>query len=119
MPENLDTSAAAGGGVEPLPSSAMATAYWIAIYRSISDLDRHAQYARIAGPAIAAAGGRFLARSSEFTSLSPDSAVRVVLIEFPSHEAALQTYRSDEYQRACAVLGDAVERDVRIVTALD
>lgn len=97
----------------------MATAYWIAIYRSISDLDRHAQYARIAGPAIAAAGGRFLARSSEFTSLSRDSAVRVVLIEFPSHEAALQTYRSDEYQRACAVLGDAVERDVRIVTALD
>lgn len=97
----------------------MAKAYWIAIYQSISDLGRHKQYAEIASPAIAAAGGRFLARSGEFTSLYPDSAVRVVLIEFPSHEAALDTYRSDEYQRACAVLGDAVEREVRIVTALE
>ena len=97
----------------------MAKAYWIAIYQSISDPSRHAQYAEIAGPAIAAAGGRFLARSGEFISLYPDSAVRVVLIEFPSHEAALTTYHSDEYQRACTVLGDAVQRDVRIVTALD
>lgn len=97
----------------------MAKAYWIAIYKSISDPSRHAQYGEIAKPAIAAAGGQFLARSSDFTSLYPDSAVRVVLIEFPSHEAALEAYNSDEYQRACAVLGDAVERDVRIVTALD
>lgn len=97
----------------------MAKAYWIAIYKSISDPSRHAQYAEIAGPAIAAAGGQFLARSSEFTSLHPDTAVRVVLIEFPSHEVALTTYHSDEYQRACTVLGDAVERDVRIVTALE
>lgn len=97
----------------------MAKAYWMAIYKSISDPSRHAQYAEIAKPAIAAAGGQFLARSSEFTSLYPDSAVRVVLIEFPSHEAALDAYNSDEYQRACTVLGDAVEREVRIVTALD
>lgn len=97
----------------------MAKAYWIATYNSISDASRHAQYAQIAGPAIAAAGGRFLARSSDFTSLYPDTAVRVVLIEFPSHEAALNTYRSAEYQRACSVLGDAVDREIRIVDALD
>jgi uncharacterized protein (DUF1330 family) len=97
----------------------MASAYWIAIYRSISDPQRHKQYAEIAGPAIAAAGGEFLARSGEFTSLYPDSAVRIVLIQFPSHQAALDCYHSEEYQRACAVLGDAVEREVRIVDALE
>ncbi len=97
----------------------MAKAYWIAIYKSISDPDKHVRYAEIAGPAIAAEGGQFLARSGEFTSLYPDTAVRVVLIEFPSHEAALNAYNSDEYQRACTVLDGAVEREVRIVNALE
>ena len=97
----------------------MASAYWIAIYNSISDPQRHKQYAEIAAAPIAAAGGTILARSGEFTSLYPDSAVRIVLIEFPSHQAALDSYHSDEYQRACAVLGDAVEREVRIVDALE
>src|SRR5256885_10616426 len=36
--------------------------YWIAFYRSISNPDALAAYAKLAGPAIAAAGGRFFAR---------------------------------------------------------
>ena len=40
----------------------MAKAYWIAFYHSISDTDAMAAYAKLAGPAIQAAGGRFLAR---------------------------------------------------------
>ena len=42
----------------------MAKAYWVACYRSISDPDALAAYAKLAGPAIAAAGGRFLARGN-------------------------------------------------------
>ena len=38
----------------------MAKAYWVATYRSISDPDALAGYAKLAGPAIQAAGGRFL-----------------------------------------------------------
>ena len=41
----------------------MAKAYWIGCYRSISDPAALAEYAKLAGPAIIAAGGRFLARS--------------------------------------------------------
>src|SRR5437763_890755 len=44
------------------PEEPMAKAYWIACYRSISNPDALAAYAKLAGPAIAAGGGRFLAR---------------------------------------------------------
>ena len=40
----------------------MAKAYWIATYRSIDDPEALAAYAKLAGPALQAAGGRFLAR---------------------------------------------------------
>jgi uncharacterized protein (DUF1330 family) len=42
----------------------MAKAYWVATYRSISDPEALAGYAKLAGPAIMAAGGRFLARGN-------------------------------------------------------
>ena len=40
----------------------MAKAYWVSVYRSISNEDKFAAYAKLAGPALTAAGGRFLAR---------------------------------------------------------
>ena len=40
----------------------MAKAYWVTTYRQINDPDKLAVYAQLAGPAISAGGGRFLAR---------------------------------------------------------
>lgn len=40
-----------------------------------------------------------------------------MVIEFDSAERAVAAYESDEYQHALRVLGDAAERDVRIVEA--
>ena len=40
----------------------MAKGYWVTSYRSISDPDKLAAYAALAGPAIAPFGGRYLAR---------------------------------------------------------
>jgi uncharacterized protein (DUF1330 family) len=40
----------------------MSKAYWIGCYRSVSNPTALAEYAKLAGPAIQAAGGRFLAR---------------------------------------------------------
>jgi len=40
----------------------VAEAYWIATYRSIRNPYALAAYAKIAGPAIQASGGRFLVR---------------------------------------------------------
>ena len=44
---------------------------------------------------------------------------RTVVVEFLSHEAALNAYESEDYQRALAALGDGAERDVRIVEGVE
>jgi uncharacterized protein (DUF1330 family) len=93
----------------------MAKAYWIATYRSISNPDALAAYAKIAGPALAAAGGRFLARGNAAKAYEAGVPQRVVLIEFDSVERAVAAHDSAEYQAALKVLGKAVDRDLRIV----
>jgi uncharacterized protein (DUF1330 family) len=42
----------------------MAKAYWVVCYRAIKNPDKLAAYAKLAGPAIQAAGGRFLVRGT-------------------------------------------------------
>src|SRR3954470_8002265 len=93
----------------------MARGYWIAFYRSVSDPDALAAYAKLAGPAIAAAGGRFLARGNAAKAYEAGIAQRVVLIEFDSVERAVATHDNEAYQAALKVLGKAAERDLRIV----
>src|ERR1700730_6013686 len=96
----------------------MAKGYWIAFYRSISDPDALAAYAKIAGPALAAAGGRFLARGNAAKAYEGGVPQRVVLIEFDSVDRAVAAHDSAEYQAALKVLGNAVDRDLRIVEGL-
>jgi uncharacterized protein (DUF1330 family) len=93
----------------------MAKAYWVACYRSISNPDALAEYAKLAGPAITAAGGRFLARGQAAKAYEAGVAQRVVIIEFESLDAAIAAHDSEGYQKA---LGNAAERDLRIVEGL-
>jgi uncharacterized protein (DUF1330 family) len=90
-------------------------AYWINTFTAIRDEDRLRQYIELAGPAMLAAGGRFLARGVPTYALEGASGLRTTVIEFPSAEAALAAYRSSAYQRALEVLGDAAEREIRIM----
>ena len=93
----------------------MANAYWVCTYRSIKDADKLAAYAKLAGPAITAGGGRFLARGLPAEVYEHGLQQRVVLIEFDSVEQAKATHDSPDYQVALAALGDGVERDLRII----
>ena len=93
----------------------MAKAYWIAAYRSIKDPAALAEYAKLAGPAIWAAGGRNLVRGNPATTLEAGLNLRTVVIEFDSVESAIAAYNSPAYQAARKLLGDTVERDIRIV----
>jgi uncharacterized protein (DUF1330 family) len=93
----------------------MPKGYWVACYRSISNPDALAAYAKIAAPAIAAAGGRFLARGNAAKAYEAGIAQRVVLIEFDSVERAIAAHDGEAYQAALKVLGKAVDRDLRIV----
>jgi len=93
----------------------MARAYWIATYRSIKNPDALAAYAKDAGPALQAAGGRFVARGMPAKTFELGVMQRVVLIEFDSVEQATAAYNSPAYQAAHKKLEGAVERDIRIV----
>jgi uncharacterized protein (DUF1330 family) len=97
----------------------MAKTYWIASYRSVSDPDALAAYAKLALPAIQAAGGRFLARGVPDAVYEQGLAQRTVLIEFDSLEQAKAAYDSPAYREALAVLGDAAERDIRVIQAAE
>jgi len=96
----------------------MAKGYWITCYRSVSDPAALAQYASLAKPAIEKHGGRFLARGNPAKSYEAGLDQRLVIIEFASLQAAIETYESPEYQAAVAVLKDAAERDVRIIEGI-
>jgi uncharacterized protein (DUF1330 family) len=96
----------------------MAKGYWIATYFSVSNPEALAEYAKLAGPAIAAAGGRFLARGTAAKAYEKGLKQRVVLIEFDSVDQAAAAHDGAGYQAALKVLGSAVERDLRIVEGL-
>ena len=93
----------------------MAKGYWITAYRKVSDPEKLAAYAKLAGPALVAAGGRFLARGTASKVYEAGLLERTVLIEFDSVAQATATHDSPGYKAALAALGDGAERDIRIV----
>jgi uncharacterized protein (DUF1330 family) len=96
----------------------MAKAYWITCYHEIRKPDRLAAYAKLAGPAIEAGGGRFLARAPATQAFEAGRLERTVLIEFASAQQAKAAYDSPAYQAALAALGDGAVRDIRIVEGI-
>src|SRR5438445_11192039 len=96
----------------------MAKGYWITFYQSVSDLDRFAKYAALAGPAIEAGGGHFLSRASAARTFEGGANKRVVVVEFESVAASLAAYESPNYQAALKVLRDYVEREVPVVKGI-
>ena len=93
----------------------MAKAYWVATYRAIHNPDAFAAYAKIAGPALTASGGRFLARNNPALVYDNGVMQRVVLIEFDSVAQAQAAHDSPGYAEALRALGEAVDREIRIV----
>jgi uncharacterized protein (DUF1330 family) len=93
----------------------MSKAYWISAYRSVSDPAKLAAYAKLAGPAITEAGGRFLARGEPAKVYEAGLQQRTVLIEFDSVEQAIAAHDSPGYKAALDALGDGALREIRIV----
>lgn len=93
----------------------MAKGYWVSCYREIKDAAKLAAYAKLAGPAIEGAGGRFLARGVAELAYEAGQLQRTVLVEFDSIEQAVAAHESPAYQAALAALADGVVRDLRIV----
>ena len=91
-------------------------AYWIA-HVEVSDPDEYKKYAAIATEAIAAHGGRFLARGGRYRQMEGRDRPRNVVAYFPSFEDAVACYESARYQEALSHAHKASERDLVIVEA--
>ncbi len=89
-------------------------AYWIA-HAEVTNPESYGEYAKLAGPAIEAHGGRFLARGGRHKQLEGNERPRNVVVEFPSLEAADACYNSDAYQAALKHAIGASVRDLVIV----
>ena len=93
----------------------MAKGYWVSAYRSVSDPEKLAAYAKLAGPAITGGGGHFLARGEPVAVYEHGLKQRTVIIEFESVTQAIAPHDSPAYQEAVRVLGDGAVREIRII----
>jgi uncharacterized protein (DUF1330 family) len=97
----------------------MPKAYWIACYREIKDPAKVAAYAKLAPPALAPFGVRYLCRGTPGAAYEAGVKERVVVSEFPSLAQAIAGHDSPAYQAALKTLGDGAVRDIRIVEGLE
>ena len=97
----------------------MPKAYWVVCYRSISDPQKLAAYAKLAPAATAPFGARYLARGTATAAFEAGVKERIVITEFPSLQQAIAAYESPAYQAALKALDDGAVRDVRIIEGLE
>jgi uncharacterized protein (DUF1330 family) len=97
----------------------MPKAYWVGSYQAIHDEEKLAAYAKIAGPAVLAAGGRFLSRGKATKAFEAGKIERTTLVEFDSLDAAIAAHETPEYKKALEALDGGVTRDFRIVEGIE
>jgi uncharacterized protein (DUF1330 family) len=91
------------------------SAYLLAQIR-VHDWDTYKRYAGRTPAIIAKHGGRFLVRGGETEILEGEAAAgRIVILEFPSMDAARAFYHSPEYQEAKRIRTSASEAQFLIV----
>ena len=93
----------------------MSKAYWISTYRAVNDPEKLAAYAKLAGPALTAGGGVFLARGEPAAVYELGLRQRTVLLEFESVAQAVAAHDSPAYKAALDALGEGAEREIRII----
>ena len=89
-------------------------ALWIA-HVTVTDEEAYKKYAAGATEAIAAHGGKFIARGGRFVQLEGKERPRNVVARFPDVETAEKCYQSDAYQAALSHARGASERELMIV----
>jgi uncharacterized protein (DUF1330 family) len=108
--------------IAPQPASAPAASarkgYWI-VHIDVANPDGYKPYMMAAPPAIGRFGGRYLVRGGQCEVTEGRARSRTVVLEFPSYDAALGCYRSDEYQAAKRLRDGKAEFDLVIVEGYD
>jgi len=77
----------------------MPKGYWI-VRVDITDPTKYKTYVEANAEPLRKYGARFLARAGQFDNPEGTSRARNAVIEFPSYQAALDCWKSPEYQQA-------------------
>ena len=96
----------------------MAKGYWIARV-DVADPERYKAYIAANAVPFKKYGARFLVRAGRFENPEGSSRPRNIVIEFPSYEAALDCYKSREYQEALELRLKVSTIDLVIVEGYD
>jgi uncharacterized protein (DUF1330 family) len=92
--------------------------YWIG-HSDVTNPEPYKRYMAADQPPIGRFGGRYLARGGQQEITEGKARSRTVVLEFPSYEAALACYRSDDYQAAKKFRDGNAELDLVIVEGYD
>lgn len=85
----------------------------------VFDPERYEEYKRLVAPNIAAAGGRYLVRGGQAEALEGElPGGRTVVVEFPTMQAAVDWYRSEEYSAIRKVREGAARANIYVVEGI-
>ena len=89
--------------------------YWLILGTPVTDPEAQAEYGALWGPIAERYGARLVAGPEAVAARETRDASRVLLVEFPSFEAARACYDDPEYQAARVVAARAAERSLVIL----
>jgi uncharacterized protein (DUF1330 family) len=96
----------------------MSKGYWI-VRVDIADAEKYKAYIAANAEPLRKHGARFLVRAGRFENPEGTSRTRNAVIEFPSYQAALDCWKSPEYQRAITLRRDVSTADLIIIEGYD
>jgi uncharacterized protein (DUF1330 family) len=96
----------------------MAKGYWIASV-DVSDADAYKGYVAANAVPFRKYGAKFLTRGGQSEAVEGKLRARVVVIEFPSYQAALDCYRSPEYAASKELRAGAAVADILVSEGYD
>jgi uncharacterized protein (DUF1330 family) len=92
---------------------------YVIVETDVHDPEQYEQYKAASPGAVAAGGGRFVARGGELAVLEGDwNPSRLVVLEFPDLETVKEWYASEQYQAAKKLRNGAARLNIVAVEGL-
>jgi uncharacterized protein (DUF1330 family) len=96
----------------------MAKGYWIANV-DVTNPDSYKNYVAANAAPLKKYGAKFLTRGGKAEHVEGKLRARVVVLEFPSYQAALDCYHSPEYQAAVKLRAGASNAELVVLEGYD
>ena len=96
----------------------MAKGYWIANV-DVRNAEGYKAYVAMLPDIFRKYAGRYVTRGGKMEVVEGKSRSRIVIIEFPSYDAAMTCYRSAEYAKAIAARQASADADLIVIEGYD